>query len=228
MRIFVKALLTSFLIRILASTWRVSISGIPPQGASVLAFWHGEMLPIWKYFSRRGAAGLTSLSRDGALLARLLGDWRYELVRGSSSKGAKEALQRFTQLATTRIALITPDGPRGPRHEFKVGAVVAAARAGVPLVLCRLEASADAFWRFERAWDKFCLPKPFARLRLQFSEPMMVSLEDEHRRENNTGTNTEINADNTDNKPTTPASARQDWRKNIEDYARRCEAWLNA
>jgi lysophospholipid acyltransferase (LPLAT)-like uncharacterized protein len=156
------------------------IQGAMPQGASVLAFWHGEMLPIWKFFSRRNAVGLTSLSRDGAVLAQLLGDWGYEPVRGSSSKGGREALVRFTRLATSHLALITPDGPRGPRCEFKLGAVLTASRAAVPLVLCRLEASANAVWRFERSWDKFCLPKPFARLRLCFSEPILIPAEASH------------------------------------------------
>jgi lysophospholipid acyltransferase (LPLAT)-like uncharacterized protein len=172
-----KAQTASLLIRALAATWRITIRGTPPEGASVLAFWHGEMLPVWKAFARTNGVALTSQSKDGGLLAQLLHDWNYDVVRGSSSKGGKEALERVVELARERCTLITPDGPRGPRHEFKPGAVVAAQRASVPLVLCRVLCKTDkpsAVWIFERSWDKFILPLPFARLTLVFSEPIRI------------------------------------------------------
>jgi lysophospholipid acyltransferase (LPLAT)-like uncharacterized protein len=172
--------LASLLLRLLAATWRIRIHGSIPQSASVLAFWHGEMLPVWKTFAHSNASALISQSNDGSLLARLLEDWNYELVRGSSSKGGKEALERLAELAGRTLTLITPDGPRGPRHSFKAGAIIAAQRASVPLVLCRAQlASERDAWRFSRSWDKFCLPKPFARVTLVIDEPIRILLGDD-------------------------------------------------
>lgn len=166
-----KARVASILLRTLARTWRFSLHGEFPSSPAVVAFWHDEMLPVWALFARRkhnlSLSALTSLSKDGEILAQLLYDWGYELVRGSSSKGGKEALEQMTTLAARSILLITPDGPRGPRHQMKPGAVIAAQRAGVPLYLCRIRAKG---WRFEKSWDKFLLPYPFARIEVECRE----------------------------------------------------------
>ena len=162
-----KAVIASALIRTLARTWRFSLRGDLPSSPAVVAFWHDEMLPMWAIFSRKHGntplAALTSLSKDGGVLAQLLSDWGYRVVRGSSSKGGKEALEQMIELAAHNVLLITPDGPRGPRHAMKAGAFIAAQRADVPLYLCRMTARGH---RFERSWDKFLLPYPFARVRV--------------------------------------------------------------
>jgi hypothetical protein len=162
-----KAAVASALIRGLARTWRFSLRGDVPSSPAVVAFWHDEMLPMWALFARRQGntplSALTSLSKDGDILAQLLSDWGYEVVRGSSSRGGKEALEQMVALAAHNVLLITPDGPRGPRHAMKAGAVIAAQRADVPLYLCRMAARGH---RFARSWDKFLLPYPFARVRI--------------------------------------------------------------
>ncbi len=158
------------LIRLLASTWRIHFRGTEPRAPAVLVFWHDEMLPVWKHFARRQATALTSLSKDGELLAQLLEDWEYKLVRGSSSSGGREALAQMESLARRSLVLVTPDGSRGPRHKMKPGAVVAAARAGVPLYCIRIRASG---LRLQKSWDKFLIPWPFARVEIVISEPII-------------------------------------------------------
>ena len=66
-----------------------------------------------------------------------------------------------------RIA-ITPDGPRGPRHELQAGAVKLAQLSGAPVLPIRM--------RYGRAitlktWDKFQIPLPFTRVEVVF-EPL--------------------------------------------------------
>ena len=158
------------LIRLLASTWRIRLRGTEPQAPAVLVFWHDEMLPVWKHFAFKEAAALTSLSKDGALLAQVLQDWDYHLVRGSSSSGGREALAQMEQLARQALVLVTPDGSRGPRHEMKPGAVVAAARAGAPLYCVRIRTKG---YRLQRSWDKFLIPWPFARVEIVISAPII-------------------------------------------------------
>ncbi len=60
---------------------------------------------------------------------------------------------------------ITPDGPRGPRYEFKEGALIVARRAKIPLLL--IGADFESAWRFRKAWDMFYLPKPFSKVRMR-------------------------------------------------------------
>lgn len=166
--------LLPFLLRCLAATWRIRVVGTLPTSPAIVAFWHDEMLPVWKVFARSDAVGLTSKSRDGGLLAALLWKWRYTVVRGSSSRHGKEALEEVVRYANNHLVLITPDGPRGPRHEFKPGAVVAAHRAGVPLYLCMVQARGV---RLKKSWDRFLVPLPFAAVRVAFSPPITVAAE---------------------------------------------------
>lgn len=138
---------------------------------SVVAFWHGEMLPIWKAFSSiSGIAkqGVVSLSKDGEMLANLLKYWGFELIRGSSSRNSKETLQDAVDKAKTSIIFITPDGPRGPEKKFKNGAAVIAFRASVPIYLVRANVSHKKI--FLKSWDKFILPYPFSKIDIHISE----------------------------------------------------------
>lgn len=150
----------------LARSWRIRISGELPEGVTVIAFWHGDMLPVWKHFAGTQSMALISLSRDGGLLSDLVGRWGFETVRGSSSKGGSEALSSMVSaLNMGKRVLLTPDGPRGPQHHMKPGAVIAAHRASVPLVLCRVNAG----WAIHGSnWDRFLIPLPFAKIELEF------------------------------------------------------------
>lgn len=158
----------------LASTWRIRTVGEIQCNEAVVAFWHGTMLPCWKFFSGKQANAVTSLSKDGDVLAQLLNGWKYNVLRGSSSKGGAELLDEMTVKARTSLVLVTPDGPRGPNHKFKAGAVVAAQRAGVPLVLCNIK----VFWRITlNSWDRFEIPMPFTKIIIEFLPPVFVSKE---------------------------------------------------
>ena len=150
----------------LARSWRIRTSGVLPEGAAVIAFWHCYMLPVWKHFADTQSMALISLSRDGGLLAQLVERWGFETARGSSSKGGSQALANMVNaLHAGRRVLITPDGPRGPRHRMKHGAVIAAHRAGVPLVLCRVSVSKAIRGS---NWDRFLIPLPLACIELEF------------------------------------------------------------
>lgn len=115
---------------------------------------------------------MASASKDGGLLNALLRAWGYQTIRGSSSKGGREALDDMIVMATTRLVLVTPDGPRGPAHTCKPGCVVVAQRAQVPLTLVRAYASRAK--NFKRSWDNFMLPLPFAHVTLHVSPPILV------------------------------------------------------
>lgn len=167
-----KSAIASLGIRLLARTWSVHIEGRLPTGPCIVAFWHGEMLPVWYAFRALRPVALVSASKDGEMLSALLKDWGYAVVTGSTSKGGKEALQQLVELATNNVVLITPDGPRGPVRIAKPGAVIAAHRTGVPLILIRMRATQTK--TMTRSWDAFQLPLPFAHITLHVSAPIDV------------------------------------------------------
>ncbi len=158
-----------FLLNIISKTWRFRVHGNKPDNPSIVVFWHGLMLPAWKFFSGDNPNALVSLSSDGEILSALLTKWNFNVIRGSSSKGGKQALGQMVGLAPDGYLLITPDGPRGPVYKFKSGAAVASQRSGVPLVLCGVKAQTEfVFWK---SWDKFMIPTPFSIIHLDFSSP---------------------------------------------------------
>ena len=158
MRRFIEIIVV-FGLRLLAACWRIRIVGDIPDYPCVVAFWHGSMLPVWKVFSHANSTAVVSRSKDGSLLATLLHAWGYRLIRGSSSSGGRETLEEMTAAAQSGTVLITPDGPRGPKCIAKAGAVVAAARAGVPLLVCSVSISRKIVFK---SWDSFALPLQFS------------------------------------------------------------------
>lgn len=70
-----------------------------------------------------------------------------------------------------RSIAITPDGPRGPRQKMKPGVIVAAQLTGLPIV--PVACGADRGWWFGN-WDRFLVPKPFARIRVVYGAPVEV------------------------------------------------------
>ena len=139
----------------------------------VLAFWHGTMLLPWYLHGSQNFAALTSKSKDGDLLAKILKKWNYKVIRGSSSTGGEVALGIMVDYAKNKYSVaITPDGPRGPRHEFKAGAVITAKRSGIPLILAGVGFKRK---KFLSNWDKFEIPYFFTKARIIYSEPVYVN-----------------------------------------------------
>jgi lysophospholipid acyltransferase (LPLAT)-like uncharacterized protein len=142
---------------------------------SVIAFWHGSMLVGWFLHRPQNgmpAAALVSQSEDGEILSATLARWGYTMIRGSSHIGGKEAMQLMVDAILRGNSLcITPDGPTGPRHMMKMGAVRAAQRAHVPLFLVGIAAGRK---KILKSWDGFEIPGLFSNVSVWYSDPIMV------------------------------------------------------
>jgi len=160
-------------IRALAATWRYRTVGEQQvkklrhdKTAILFTIWHGEMLPLLWFHRNQGVAVLVSEHKDGELIAQILEWMGYATIRGSTNRGAGRALIGLVRtLREGRDVAITPDGPRGPRHKFAPGAVVAANRSGPPIV--PTIAHVDRYWQL-KTWDGFIIPKPFARITVSY------------------------------------------------------------
>jgi len=138
----------------------------------VLAFWHGTMLLPWYLHGATNFAALTSKSKDGDLLAKVLKKWKYQVVRGSSSTGGDVALGIMVDYAKNKYSIaITPDGPRGPRQKFKAGAVVTAKKTKIPVVLTGVGFKRK---KYLNNWDKFEIPYFFTAAKVVYSDPIYV------------------------------------------------------
>src|SRR4030066_559952 len=138
----------------------------------VLAFWHGTMMLPWYLHGAPNFAALTSKSKDGDLLAKILKKWKYQVVRGSSSTGGDVALGVMVDYARNKYSIaITPDGPRGPRQNFKAGAVVTAKKTKIPVVRAGVGFKRK---KILSNWDKFEIPCFFTCAKVVYSDPIYV------------------------------------------------------
>lgn len=136
----------------------------------VYVLWHDELFAIsyFGYAEKLHLVTVVSQSKDGEFLAQILKRLGLATARGSSRRGGLAALRAARRIMQEegRHAVLTIDGPKGPRHKAKEGAVYLAAKAGAVIVPIRCTLGRKHV--FEKAWDRFQLPMPFTRARLVF------------------------------------------------------------
>ena len=165
-------------LHVLGRTWRFRVVNGGPIGelggkeGFIFSLWHGHLLPLLWVHRDEGVVVLISEHRDGELVARAASSLGFGLIRGSTTRGADRALISLVrELEAGREVAITPDGPRGPARQFAPGALIAAQRSDsfiIPTV-----AVADRAWHL-RSWDRFMIPKPFARVTIAYGRPTKV------------------------------------------------------
>ncbi len=167
-----------FLLAALSRTWRLKLRGEMPDAPAVVIFWHGLMLPAWKLFTKMNAYGVVSKSRDGAILSELLGKMHINTIRGSAASGGSELIEDMcslfnseNQITSKFYLLITPDGAKGPIYKIKPGAFVVSQRTGVPVYILVIKPGLS--FRLNKSWDNFCIPLPFSKIELIFTEKYM-------------------------------------------------------
>lgn len=170
----------SVVLRALAHTWRIKVIGgqdlVAERAAGravIFILWHGQMLPLLYHHRDEGVRVLISEHRDGELVARTALALGFGTVRGSSTRGAGRALLGLVrEVEAGNDVAITPDGPRGPAKSFAPGALIVAQRTRALLV--PVTAVAQSAWRL-RSWDRFMIPKPFARVTISYGPLTAVS-----------------------------------------------------
>ncbi len=152
---------------------RHHLEGLREQGERVVfVFWHGEMLSLIQHHRHEGIVCLVSQHGDGEYVTQILHRKGFGTARGSSTRGGSKGLRELLRAAREgRDLAVTPDGPKGPVHGFKTGALVAAQLTGLPMLPLAVRASRA--WR-ARSWDRFMVPKPFAHIRVVYGPPVRV------------------------------------------------------
>ncbi len=142
------------------------------KGGAVYATWHQRMSYHFHHFGSRHVTMMISRSRDGEYAARMAGRLGFRNVRGSSSRGGGRALLEIIErMRQGEIGGMLADGPQGPPRTAKVGSVIMARNAGVPLIPVLW--GADRCWMFN-SWDRYLVPKPFARVVVRYEEPLWI------------------------------------------------------
>lgn len=137
----------------------------------ILMLWHNNLViapEILNSFAPNFLyAAFISNSRDGEPLAILTESYilgRAQRVPHNNRHAALHAMIN-TLREQNEIAVITPDGPRGPKYVLKPGVVMAAKAADAYVVPFRWTAS--KLWELN-TWDGMKIPKPFSQITVTF------------------------------------------------------------
>jgi lysophospholipid acyltransferase (LPLAT)-like uncharacterized protein len=155
---------------------RAGIVGKPISENYIGALWHNRLLIfpliLRRFFPNRRGVALISASRDGDLLTDAVHRFGFDVVRGSSSRLGATAIFQLSQILDSGgDVVITPDGPRGPAYQLGPGIIFLAQKTGAAVVPVNMEYS--RYWRV-KSWDRFIVPRPFAKVRLIIGAPHRV------------------------------------------------------
>lgn len=177
-----------WLLFVLTFTYRYQIRGVEnfctaaDRGGCLLMLWHDRLTIALPTLFRIPAvhrfyfAAVVSKSRDGAILSAIARTYRQgTTIRVAHNARHRAVTDMVRYLNNRTVLLITPDGPKGPAHRAKPGVVRAAQETGTPVI--PFTWSADRCWLLP-TWDKMKLPKPFAKVTVQFGEPVTVSADE--------------------------------------------------
>lgn len=118
-------------------------------------------------------AGLVSQSRDGDIFTTIGELSGYIGIRGSSSRGGKQAMENMIAFLTDKntIGAVAPDGPKGPLGIVKPGSIRIAQKSGSVIFPC--SAIANSAWHVN-SWDNNMIPKPFSKVTIRFSKKILA------------------------------------------------------
>ena len=167
-------------LRLVARTCRVI--GPATRDQAILAFWHecnmaafvtarklrGD-LPHASFSTQgfRGTVVTTMLERSGTPI-RI-----FELPPEGDRIAGRAFAVRLARLAEEGFSpIVTPDGPFGPAHIAKPGALIVARESGLALLPWALTVRPAI--RLTGRWDRQYLPLPFCRIRLRAGERIRI------------------------------------------------------
>ncbi|MDZ7292509.1 MAG: lysophospholipid acyltransferase family protein [candidate division KSB1 bacterium] len=139
----------------------------------IYCIWHDKILiPIFVH-RHENIHAMVSQHADGEMIAQTLHRLGYCTIRGSSTRGGQRAMvEMIRALKEGKICAIMPDGPKGPRHVFKPGAIAIAQKSRAYLLPFTFACSRP--FVFKKSWDRFMIMLPFSTSVAIYGEPIAV------------------------------------------------------
>jgi lysophospholipid acyltransferase (LPLAT)-like uncharacterized protein len=183
MKIRLNADVTSFfaslMIRLLGVTWRVEIRGEERlerarklSDSVIFAFWHGRLLVLsWSHRNSKVYV-LASEHYDGDLMGKTIEWLGFGHLKGSTTRGGARALRELKGVLADGYDIgLTVDGPKGPRGRVQQGATELSRLASCAIVPITDTAKGRKIFD---SWDRFQIPAPFAKVIVEYGEPLLV------------------------------------------------------
>ncbi len=171
--------LWSWLLRLQCATWRTKVEGIEDldqilrEGRRVMfTFWHGKYVPLFALLRGRSACVFTSQSNRGEVISDICRRFRYHCVQIPDNGRAYSISTMRRALVHHQNGGIAVDGPAGPYHRVKKGAIKLASELGyevVPASVCARRRRV-----LMHRWDRLEIPGLFTRVGFAIGAPIQV------------------------------------------------------
>lgn len=147
----------------------------PKDGAYIFAMWHENQFLVHGINNRDKLSILISNSIDGQIVAYVCEKWGFNVIRGSSGKkgSVESTMQMISRLKAGESVAIMIDGPHGPLHKVKNGAIKVAQMSGMPIVPVHWYSPQRTFIHLP-SWDKMKTPFGKCNILNIYGEPIFV------------------------------------------------------
>lgn len=145
------------------------------EGKNILAIaWHQDYLLGPYTFHDYNIVTIASMGEWGEVMVAFLKRIGYTAVRGSPSRGGKEALAEVIEYfrRNKRIfCAFAGDGSKGPEHKLQKGMIIIAKECGTPVYPVKTWAKRKVLLS---TWDRTLVPLPFNECLFFAGEPVSV------------------------------------------------------
>lgn len=138
----------------------------------ILVFWHGKFIPLFAMLEGRNTTVFTSDCFRGEVIAHICNRFGFKPSllppqgRGNAYRHMVKALK------TTKIGAFAIDGPLGPNHQAKSGAIKMASSLGYLIVPVSM--ACDNKHVMTKRWDDRELPHVSSNVSLAIGDPIRV------------------------------------------------------
>ncbi len=141
----------------------------------IYVMWHKNQFLLYGIKDKAQLSIQVSNSMDGEIITRVVQKMGFKTVRGSAGrKGAvSSTMQMISRLQEGECVAIMVDGPRGPLHKVKNGAIKLAQKTGAPIVPVHWYSPQKTFITLP-SWDKMKTPLGDCNIINVYGEPIYV------------------------------------------------------
>ncbi len=154
----------------------------PKISPCIYAMWHENQFSIHGIEDKANLNVLISNSADGEIITKTVEKWGFKVVRGSSArKGCvSSTMHLISKLKEGECAAIMVDGPRGPLHKVKGGAIKLAKETGAPIIPMHWYSPQKTFVSLP-SWDKMKIPIGICNIINIYGDPIYVTKDDDEK-----------------------------------------------
>jgi lysophospholipid acyltransferase (LPLAT)-like uncharacterized protein len=169
----------AFAYHLWSGSWKVDktelarLTALLDQGEGViLVFWHGKFLPLFALLAGSDAVVFTSACFRGRVIARISRHFGYMPSLIPPDGRGNTYRHMLGEMKRARLTAFATDGPLGPNHQAKPGAIKMASELGY--VIVPVSVTCDRKVVMKMRWDKREWPRWGASVTLRVAEPIHI------------------------------------------------------